>query len=431
MYLCAYNQKIKILNNNTVMSKKWLIAIMGTLTHLMLGTVYAWSFFQTPVAESAGWSNSQAAWAFSLSIFMLGVTSAWAGGKMGKFGPRKMAVTGGILYALGYLISGYALSIHSLFLLYLGFGIIGGIGLGLAYVTPVATVSAWFTKNQGLATGMVVMGFGFGALVMSKILAPFFLNITESNLSTTFYYIGLVMLVVIPLSALSLKLPVDKNAAIGETKVAEPKVSFFKQIFGKSFVVVWLVFVINIIAGMIFISFQSPLLQDLLKLQMPSGTDFGSAEVVASLAASGATLIAVSSIFNGLGRFAWGGFSDKFGRMQTFRLLMVLQAIIFVLLIFISNPIVFSILVCLVLLSYGGAFGVLPSLAKDVYGDKLMASAYGALLTAWGVGGIIGPQIVAFMKDNYADKAGLYAFIVGGSLLVLGLFVSLLYKPSK
>lgn len=412
------------------MSKKWLIAIMGTLTHLMLGTVYAWSFFQTPVAESAGWSNSQAAWAFSLSIFMLGVTSAWAGGKMDKYGPRKMAITGGILYAIGYLIAGYALSIQSLPLLYLGFGFIGGIGLGLAYVTPVATVSAWFTKNQGLATGMVVMGFGFGALVMSKFIAPLFLNITESNLSTTFYYIGLVMLVVIPLSALSLKMP-ENSVPSAKEDSNEKKVSFIKDIWGKQFIVVWTVFVIIIIAGMIFISFQSPLLQDLMKGQMPSGTDFSNPDIIATLSAAGATLIAISSIFNGLGRFAWGGISDKLGQMQTFRLLLVMQAIIFIVLIFVSNPILFSVLVCLILLSYGGSFGVLPSLAKDIYGDKLMASAYGAFLTAWGVGGIIGPQIVAFMKDNYDEKAGLYAFIVGAVLLVIGLGLSFMYKSKR
>ncbi len=412
------------------MSKKWRIAIMGTLTHLMLGTVYAWSFFQTPIAESAGWSNTQAAWAFSLSIFMLGLTSAWAGGKMSVYGPRKMAITGGILYALGYLISGYALSHQLLFLLYLGFGIIGGIGLGLAYVTPVATVSAWFKENQGLATGMVVMGFGFGALVMSKFLAPLFLSATENNLSTTFYYIGAVMLLVIPLSAMSLKLPASDKNIVADTS-AKDSISFGRDIFGKPFVIVWLVFLIIIIAGMIFISFQSPLLQDLLKMQMPAGTDLSNADVVAGLAASGATLIAVSSIFNGLGRFAWGGISDKLGRMQTFRLLLLLQVIIFVSLIFVSNPIVFSVLVCLVLLIYGGSFGVLPSLAKDIFGDKLMASAYGAFLTAWGVGGIIGPQIVAFMKDNYADKAGLYAFISGALLLIVGLGLSFMYKANK
>ena len=385
--------------------KKWFIAITGTFTHLLLGTVYAWSFFQTPITEFTGWNNTQTAWAFSLSIFMLGITAAWAGNKMSVYDPRKLAMIGGALYALGYLISGFALANQSLFLLYLGFGIIGGMGLGLAYVTPVATVSAWFTQKQGLATGMVVMGFGFGALVMSKFLAPVFLKISGGNLSTTFYYVGAVMVVLIPVLASFLQLPKVKKQQ--ETK--QEKISIAKYIKTKPFITVWLIFMINIVAGMIFISFQSPLLQDLLKRQMPVDTNFSDANVVASLAMAGATLIAISSIFNGLGRFAWGTVSDKIGRMQTFRILLALQALIFVLLIFVNSPIVFSVFVCIVLLCYGGGFGVLPSLTKDMYGDKLMSSLYGALLTAWGVGGIIGPQIVAFMKDNYADKAGLYA----------------------
>ena len=404
--------------------KKWFIAITGTFTHLLLGTVYAWSFFQTPITEFTGWNNTQTAWAFSLSIFMLGITAAWAGNKMSVYGPRKLAMIGGALYALGYLISGFALANQSLFLLYLGFGIIGGMGLGLAYVTPVATVSAWFTQKQGLATGMVVMGFGFGALVMSKFLAPVFLKISGGNLSTTFYYVGAVMVVLIPVLASFRQLPKVKKQQ--ETK--QEKISIAKYIKTKPFITVWLIFMINIVAGMIFISFQSPLLQDLLKRQMPVDTNFSDANVVASLAMAGATLIAISSIFNGLGRFAWGTVSDKIGQMQTFRILLALQALIFVLLIFVGNPIVFSIFVCIVLLCYGGGFGVLPSLTKDMYGDKLMSSLYGALLTAWGVGGIIGPQIVAFMKDNYADKAGLYAFVVSGGLLVVGFILSFITK---
>lgn len=404
--------------------KKWFIAITGTFTHLLLGTVYAWSFFQTPITEFTGWNNTQTAWAFSLSIFMLGITAAWAGNKMSVYDPRKLAMIGGALYALGYLISGFALANQSLFLLYLGFGIIGGMGLGLAYVTPVATVSAWFTQKQGLATGMVVMGFGFGALVMSKFLAPVFLKISGGNLSTTFYYVGAVMVVLIPVLASFLQLPKVKKQQ--ETK--QEKISIAKYIKTKPFITVWLIFMINIVAGMIFISFQSPLLQDLLKRQMPVDTNFSDANVVASLAMAGATLIAISSIFNGLGRFAWGTVSDKIGRMQTFRILLALQALIFVLLIFVNSPIVFSVFVCIVLLCYGGGFGVLPSLTKDMYGDKLMSSLYGALLTAWGVGGIIGPQIVAFMKDNYADKAGLYAFVVSGGLLVVGFILSFITK---
>ena len=415
------------------MERKWLIAIMGTLTQLSLGTVYAWSFFQTPITEMAGWSNTQVAWAFSLSIFMLGVMAAWGGAKIDKYGPRKLAITGGVMYALGYIISAYALSSGTLWLLYLAFGVLGGSGLGLAYVTPVATVSKWFTKNQGLATGMVVMGFGLGALVMSKLLAPFFLQLSSNNLSITFLYIGLTLIVVLPISASFMQLPpTDVKDAETETKQSTVSVgsSASKLILSKSFIIIWLMFMINVVAGMIFISFQSPLLQDILKLQMPA-TDLTDASVIASLNAAGATLIAVSSIFNGLGRFFWGAVSDKIGRITTFRLLLALQAVIFVALVFVSHPLLFSVFVCIVLLCYGGGFGVIPSLINDSYGAKLMPVLYGAALTAWGVGGIIGPQIVAFMKDNYADDAGLYAFVIGSIILVLGLVLSYLYRGKK
>lgn len=188
---------------------------------------------------------------------------------------------------------------------------------------------------------------------------------------------------------------------------------------------------INIIAGMIFISFQSPLLQDLLKLRMPPTTNFNSADVINILNTAGATLIAVSSIFNGLGRFFWGAISDKIGRFTTFRVLLVLQALIFIILIFTSHPVWFFICVCIILLCYGGGFGVIPSLINDNYGSKLMPVLYGAVLTAWGVGGIIGPQIVAFMKDNYPKSAGLYAFMISSVLLIIGFGLSYLCKDPK
>ena len=414
--------------------KKWLIAIMGTFTHLLLGTVYAWSFFQTPITEIVGWSNTQVAWAFSLSIFMLGVMAAWGGTKIDKYGPRKLAISGGIMYALGYIISAYALSSGILWLLYLAFGVLGGAGLGLAYVTPVATVSKWFKEKQGLATGMVVMGFGLGALVMSKILAPFFLQVSNNNLSLTFLYIGLTLIIILPITAYFLYLPpVEKTNIKSQEQVSSlSKVPSIKNlVFSKSFIIIWLMFMINVVAGMIFISFQSPLLQDILKLRMLDSTDFSDPSIILSLNAAGATLIAVSSVFNGLGRFFWGGVSDKLGRITTFRILLALQALIFIALIFVSNPIWFFVFVCIVLLCYGGGFGVIPSLINDVYGAKLMPILYGTALTAWGIGGIIGPQIIAIMKDNYPNNAGLYAFIIGSSILILGLVLSYFYKGKK
>lgn len=397
--------------------KKWIIAIIGVLVHLCLGTVYAWSFFQAPLVESTGWSNSQTAWAFSFSILMLGLAAAWGGINLPKYGPRKLAVSGGILYALGYLVSAFSLKYNSLIGLYLGFGLLGGTGLGLAYVTPVATVSKWFTKYQGLATGMVIMGFGFGALLMSKVLAPVFLKLSGGDIAQTFQYTGFLFLILIPSFAWFLENPTSKDSKTIKEEKSYAKPHIFSQKFG----VLWLMFLINITAGMVFIAFQSPLLQDLLQVQKPELS-------TQNLVSAGATLIAVSSVFNGFGRFTWASISDKIGRMKTFRILLILQSFIFGILIFVNDPIIFSILVCIILLCYGGGFGLVPSLVKDLYGTELMSVMYGMILTAWSLGGIIGPQLIALMKDNYADQAGFLSYIISGILLLIGFLLSFLIK---
>ncbi|MGB4206038.1 MAG: MFS transporter, partial [Bacteroidales bacterium] len=238
--------------------KRWVIAIMGSFAHLSIGTVYAWSFFQNPISQSYNWSNSMTAWAFSLAIFVLGVTAAWGGKNLNRFGPRKMAVTGSFLYALGYIISYFAFKTQSLALLYLGFGIIGGMGLGLVYVTPVATVSAWFPDKQGLVTGMVVMGFGLGAFVMSKLIAPQFMQLFNNDLAKTFLSIGILLLIILPFFSSFLE-PKEKPGSID--KKQESVIPYIKRI---DYILIWFMFLFNIIAGMIFLSFQSPLLQDLL-----------------------------------------------------------------------------------------------------------------------------------------------------------------------
>lgn len=400
--------------------KRWFIAVMATLVHLCLGTVYAWSFFQKTVSETFGWSNSETAWAFSLAIFMLGVTASWGGQNLQKFGPRKLALIGAFLYAFGYIISYFALQNESLWLLYFGYGIVGGIGLGLAYVTPVATVSKWFPDKQGLVTGMVVMGFGLGALLMSKLLAPIFLEYFEKDLAKTFLAIGITLLVLLPFFANFLNLPTEEKA----TEISAEKLSATKEILSPNFIFIWLIFMFNVVAGMIFISFQSPLLQDLLKAENVNID-------TVTLEKSGATLIAISALFNGLGRFFWGSISDKLGRVITFRLLLLIEMGVFASLIFIKSPILFSVGVCLILLNYGGGFGVLPSLIKDFFGTKLMPIVYGAALTAWGVGGILGPQITAYMKDHFAENAGLYAYKVALVLIALGIGLSFFVKNKK
>ncbi len=418
------------MSNENLMSKRWLVAIMGTLLQVCLGTVYAWSFFQKPVMAANNWTNSQAAWAFSLAIFFLGVAAAWGGINLPKFGPRKLAMTGGFLFGCGYLIGAYALSIKSIPLLYAGYGVIGGIGLGLGYVTPVATAAKWFPDKKGFITGMVVMGFGFGALVMSKILAPIFMAKFSGNLPQVFSSIGIIMLILTLPAGYFLVNPPAGFVPTGytpqgtaSTQATQDAITAKQCIFSGKFLMMWVVFFFNIIAGIMFIGFQSPMLQDLLKKSLDPAT-LTDPKVIASLAASGATLIAVSSIFNGVGRFFWGGLSDKIGRVQTFRLILGSQFIVFIALMFVNTPIVFGVLVCYILLCYGGGFGSMPSFVLDVFGPKRMPVVYGTILTAWGCGGIVGPQIVAFLKDNYAAQAAQYTFIIASVLLLLGLFIT-------
>ena len=411
---------------------RWMVAIMGTFLQLALGTVYAWSYFQQPVMKLGSWNNTQVAWAFSLAILFLGLSAAWGGINLPKYGPRKLAMSGGILFSAGYIIAGFALASKSLWLLYIGYGIIGGVGLGLGYVTPVATAAKWFPDKKGFITGMVVMGFGFGAMLMSKVIAPLFLYCTQGDLVGAFYRIGVLMLFVTVSSGYFLTNPPAGFVPVGyipptatQSITNHPSCTARECVTSKKFLLIWLVFFCNITAGIMFIGFQSPLLQDLLRLNFPPHL-WGDPKIIAELATAGATLIAISSVFNGLGRFFWGGLSDKLGRVQAFRFILGTQLLVLIALLFISNPNVFSILVCYILLCYGGGFGTMPSFILDVFGTKLMAVVYGAVLTAWGMGGVVGPPIVAIFKDSFPTQAAHYTFITAAILLTIGLIATLM-----
>lgn len=392
---------------------RWLIAGMGTMLQLCLGSVYAWSYFQKPLVEAYGWRNTQVAWTFSLAIGFLGVAAAVGGVLLPRFGPRKLAVTGSLLYGTGYGVAALALHMQSLPLLWLGYGVIGGIGLGLGYVTPVATAARWFPDKKGMVTGMVVMGFGFGALLMSKVIAPALDSAFPNNLPLVFAGSGLILGAVGLVAAVFLRNPPDAVVTITGADNA------WRHLVSRQFVLMWLVFFSNIVAGIAIISFQSPLLQDLWKQNHPLAAPV-------TLAACGATLIAVSSVFNGLGRFAWGALSDRLGQLNTFRLMLASQVAAFAALTLTSNPWLYGALICYILLCYGGGFGVMPSFVLNTFGPRLMPVLYGCILTAWSAGGIVGPQVVAGLKDRYAAQASGYAFAMGAGLLALGFLLSLL-----
>ncbi len=400
---------------------RWWIAAAGTVLQLCLGTVYAWSYFQKPLVDAYGWSNTQVAWVFSLAICCLGLAAAWGGMNLEKIGPRRLAIAGGLLFGGGYLLAALALQMKSLALLYLGYGLCGGCGLGLGYVTPVATAAKWFPDKKGLVTGMVIMGFGFGALLMSKILMPALMAATGGNLPAVFACLGAGLGLITVVCGWVLRNP-PAGLLSSESRETDPGIagpSVRNCLLSGRFAIIWGVFFCNIVAGISIIGFQSPLLQDLLKRSSPE-------LMVLSLAAAGSTLIAVSSLFNGIGRFFWGGVSDRIGRVRTFRIILATQIIAFLILANVTQPWIFVILVCYVLLCYGGGFGTMPSLVLDVFGSRLMPVIYGTVLTAWSAGGIVGPQMVAVMKDFYGENASRYSFLLGASLLTLGFILSLI-----
>ncbi len=395
-----------------------VIALVCTTLQLCFGTVYAWSFFQTMLVRQAGWTFSQTAWAFSITIFTLGVSAAWAGQVLPRFGPRKLAVIGSILFSAGYIIAAGALTLDMLPLFYLGYGVIGGAGIGLGYVTPVATVAKWFPERKGLVTGIVVMGFGVGAFLLSKGLAPLLVVRAGEDLAQVFLWLGIIFAcLLIPCSLLlsDPPAPATLQTVVAGPSGAEPAAdesTAVKTYLGsQQFVFMWIVFFFNIAAGITVISFQSELLQEVWGLSDPSLEP-------ATLAGYGATLIAISSLCNGVGRLFWGLLSDRLGRVRVFRILLASQMVVFGILMTETDPWVFSALVCYVLLCFGGGFATMPPFVLDVFGSKKMSSIYGAVLTAWAAAGIFGPVYLGYLKDVYPDRAVMYCFLVG--ILMLG-----------
>jgi OFA family oxalate/formate antiporter-like MFS transporter len=405
---------------------RWFVAVVCTVLMLNLGTVYAWSFFQQPLCETYNWTNSQVAWTFSLAICFLGLAAAAGGIILPRTGPTPLALLGSVLFGAGYLLAALALKLHSLPLLYLGYGVLGGTGLGLGYVTPVATVAKWFPDRRGFATGMVVMGFGFGALLMSKVVAPMLLAHSQGNLVQVFAILGLAfLLLLIPVASFVRNPPPGwlppGYAPPPESATAPAGITAtgaWGCIASRTFVLLWIMFFCNIAAGIAIIGFQSPLFQEICSKADPTlGRE--------TLVNYGATLIAVSSLFNGIGRFLWGGISDRIGRPAAFRLILGTQLPAFVGLMYTGKPWLFALLVCYILLCYGGGFGTMPAFVLDKFGSKVMPAVYGAILTAWSAAGIAGPQLVALIKDRYPTSlhpgvAAFYSFSLACVFLLTG-----------
>ena len=411
--------------------RRHVIVVVCTLLQLCLGTVYAWSFFQSLLVSQLGWTYIQTAYAFSITIFSLGIAAAWAGRALPRFGPRKLATLGSAMFAGGYVAAGTALEIESMALFYLGYGCVGGAGIGLGYVTPVATAAKWFPDRKGLVTGIVIMGFGLGASLLSKGLAPYLVTVTDGDLALVFTWLGIIFGCILIPSSLLLSDPPKKQeppaaakATVADTRQASDSDSIAASLYSSKFLIMWLVFFFNISAGISVISVQSQLFQDVWRLGEPLAEP-------EALAQYGATLIAVSSLFNGLGRLFWASLSDRFGRTRVFRILLASQMVVFGVLMSERDPWIFAALVCYILLCFGGGFATMPSFVSDVFGSKRMSAIYGTILTAWSAAGIFGPLYMGYLRDQYPDRFIIYCFLVGVLILGMGYVFSYLLNDER
>ncbi len=392
---------------------RWIVAAAGTALMAVLGAVYSWSLFAQPLAAATGWSARTTTGAFSTAIFFLGV-GAIAGGRLqDRHGPRPVALAGAALWALGNLLAGLGTARHGAPWLYLTYGVVGGLGLGLGYVTPVAAVAKWFRTQRGLGTGLVVMGFGLGAFLYNLAMRALGPMVGLEAIGARFTGSGLVFGVVgLAAAALLRDPPADAHATAAAA--AAPASDGWPPSLAlrtPQFWALWAMLFLNVTAGILFISSAVPLLQEL--------TGISSDRAVAVYGA-----IAVA---NGLGRFFWGALSDRLGRRLAFGLIYGLQAAVFAVVGGLHALPAVAALFALVLLCYGGGFGTMPSLCADWFGTRHLGVNYGWILSAWGLAGVAGPIFVAAVKDLTGSYLGALPVMAG--VLVLAIVLPVVARP--
>jgi OFA family oxalate/formate antiporter-like MFS transporter len=383
---------------------RWVLAITAFLMQLALGSVYAWSVFLKPVGTVYHVSRLQANLTFSIVLLALGVTAGFGGYLNNRFGPRVIATLGGILYGLGVILAAFAAP--NIFILYLTFGIIGGIGIGLGYIVALAMLIKWFPDRRGFITGLAVAGFGAGALITSPVAAAL---ITSVGLGSTFLYLGIAYLVVIVIVAQFFRTAPDGYAPAGwtpsvrqQTDRATRDYTLLGALRLPRWYILWLILALNVTAGAALISVASPLAQKF--------TGVG--------AVTAALLVSVIGIFNGAGRLFWGWLSDGIGRPFTFLSMFIIQAIVFAILPSITSFALLLVPAAIVALCYGGGFGTMPAFAADFFGPKNAGTIYGAMLTAWSAGGIVGPILITSFGTTSNPDYATPLYIIAGIMLV-------------
>jgi OFA family oxalate/formate antiporter-like MFS transporter len=369
-------------------TNRWLIAVAAVVMQVCLGAAYGWSVFVAPLVSMTGWTLTQVSLNFTLAIAFLGVGTIIGGLWQDRVGPRVVATVAGVIYGASYLLAAWFSSQHSLGGLYFSYGLLGGIGMGMGYITPVATITKWFPDRRGLMTGVAVAGYGAGALIMSPFAAR---SILARGVPATFFILGAVYLVLVVAAAQFYCNPPQGWRPSGwvPTGTVATSASTYDFTVGEAmrtwqFWMLWAMLFLNVSAGIMIISQASPMAQQLVHMT--------------PIAAAG--MVGLISIFNGAGRVFWAWVSDFIGRSRVYLLLYVIQALIFFSLPHVTNITLFSAAFAVIGLCYGGGFGTMPSFTADFFGSKFMGGIYGWILLAWGAGAIPSPILIAHLRQT-------------------------------
>ncbi|MGD0433438.1 MAG: OFA family MFS transporter [Acetobacteraceae bacterium] len=455
---------------------RWLVPPAALAIHLCIGMAYGFSVFWLPLSQAIGitapvacaadstlltalftttcdWRVADLGWMFTLFFVVLGSSAAVWGGWLERAGPRKAGFVAALCWCGGLCVSAFGVYVHQLWLLWLGSGVIGGIGLGLGYISPVSTLIRWFPDHRGMATGMAIMGFGGGAMIgspLADILMNHFRTAHSVGVWQTFVALAAIYFVFMTAGAFGYRVPPahwrpagwHPSSRAATSMITHGNVALHNAHKTPQFWLVWAVLTLNVSAGIGVIGMASPMLQEIFAgglLGRPeitfSALDPGQRKQIATLAAA---FVGLLSLFNIAGRFFWASLSDRIGRKMTYAAIFVIGIALYA-----STPafahagflFLFVGSFCIILSMYGGGFATVPAYLADLFGTQMVGAIHGRLLTAWSTAGIIGPVVVNYIREAQIDagvpRALVYdrtLYILAG-MLVLGLICNLLVRP--
>jgi len=428
---------------------RWLVPPAALAIHLAIGQAYAFSVFNKPLGSLISgdadhpapddWTLAQIGLTFSIAIVLLGLSAAIFGKWLERVGPRKAMLAASLCFGGGFLIGSLGIHLHNIFLLYFGYGFVGGIGLGIGYISPVSTLIKWFPDRKGVATGMAIMGFGGGAMIGSPLatsLMAHFKTSAPQGVAPTFIVMGIIYLLFMQWGVWTIRVPADDWKPAGyvpseehSALITTGNVSADNAIKTPQFWLLWVVLLCNVTAGIGVLETASPLIQLVIK-----GTAKGQGMTEAALVAAGAGFVGLLSLFNLLGRFFWSSASDKLGRKVTYAIYFGLGILLYAIAPTLSHNAQLSLFVvvcCVIISMYGGGFATIPAYLSDLFGKYQVGAIHGRLLTAWSTAAIVGHLIVSNLTEH-AKASGLTGaatyqpvFYTMAGLLAVGLIADL------